>query len=109
MDVDTGYKYIEKFRRGIISYMMSSNDYISKINFKLKKDNGELVSFNGQSIIFRLSITEFYFFQMTLISSQYSPKKKTESQTIPKVDPSNCLSSILQNFKDTIRNWFHLK
>ena len=36
MDVDPGYKYIEKFRGGIQWYMMESKDIISSICFKLK-------------------------------------------------------------------------
>ena len=58
MDVDPGYKYIEKFRGGISWYMLESKDFISSINFKLKNENSQLVSFNGQSVIFRLSIKE---------------------------------------------------
>ena len=58
MDVDPGYKYIEKFRGGISWYMLESNDFISSINFKLKNENSQLVSFNGQSVTFRLSIKE---------------------------------------------------
>ena len=58
MDVDPGYKYIEKFRGGINFYMLETKDFISSINFKLKNENGLLVSFNGQSITFRLSIKE---------------------------------------------------
>ena len=58
MDVDPGYKYIEKFRGGIQWYMMESKDIISSICFKLKNENRNLVSFNGQSITFRLSIKE---------------------------------------------------
>ena len=58
MDVSPGYKYIHKFRGGIQSYMMDSKDIISSINFRLKNENNELVSFNGQSISFRLSIQE---------------------------------------------------
>ena len=57
-DVDPGYKYIEKFRGGVQWYMMESKDIISSISFKLKNENGNLVSFNGQSITFRLSIKE---------------------------------------------------
>ena len=56
MDVDPGYKYIEKFRGGVQWYMMESKDIISSICFKLKNENGIFVSFNGQSITFRLSI-----------------------------------------------------
>ena len=58
MDVDPGYKYIEKFRGGIRWYMMENKDIISSIIFKLKNENRNLVSFNGQSVTFRLSIKE---------------------------------------------------
>ena len=58
MDVDPGYKYIEKFRGGVQWYMMESKDIVSSICFKLKKENNQKVSFNGQSITFRLSIKE---------------------------------------------------
>ena len=58
MDVDPGYKYIEKFRGGIQWYMMESKDIISSNNFKLKNENRNLVPFNGQSVTFRLSIKE---------------------------------------------------
>ena len=58
MDVDPGYKFIEKFQGGIQWYMMQNKDLISNISFKLRNENGEIVSFNGQSITFRLSIKE---------------------------------------------------
>ena len=58
MDVDPGYKYIEKFRGGVLWYMIESKDIISSINFELKNENRNLVSFNGQSVTFRLSIKE---------------------------------------------------
>ena len=58
MDVDPGYKYIEKFRGGVQWYMMNTKDFISSINFKLTNENDNFVSFNGQSITFRLSIKE---------------------------------------------------
>ena len=58
MTVDPGYKYVEKFSGGISWYMMESRDIISSICFKLKNENRNLVSFNGQSITFRLSIKE---------------------------------------------------
>ena len=58
MDVDPGYKYIEKFRGGIQWYMMESKDIISSICFKLKNEYNQIVSFNRQSITFRLSIKE---------------------------------------------------
>ena len=56
MDVDPGYKNYEKLRGGVQWYMMESKDIISSISFKFKKENIKLVSFNGQSITFRLSI-----------------------------------------------------
>ena len=56
MDVDPGYRYIEKLRGGVQWIMMESKDIISSICFKLKNENGKLVSFNGQSVTFRLSI-----------------------------------------------------
>ena len=58
MDVDPGYKYIEKFGGGVQWYMMETKDVISSVNFKLKNEYGNLISFNGQSITFRLSIKE---------------------------------------------------
>ena len=58
MDVSPGYRYIEKFRGGVLWYMMDSKDIISSICFKLKNENGNLVPFNGQSVTFRLSIRE---------------------------------------------------
>ena len=58
MDVDPGYKYIEKFRGGIQWFMMDSKNNISSLCFKLKNENRNIVLFNGQSIAFRLSIKE---------------------------------------------------
>ena len=58
MDVDPGYKYSERFRGGIQWYMMDNKDIISSISFKLSNENNQIVSFNGQSITFRLSIKE---------------------------------------------------
>ena len=37
---------------------MESRDIISSISFKLKNENNRLVSFNGQSVSFRLSTNE---------------------------------------------------
>ena len=54
MDVDPGYKNDEKFRGGVQWFMMESKDIISSSCFKLRNDNGNLVSFNGQSVTFRL-------------------------------------------------------
>ena len=58
MDVVPGYKYNENFKGGVHWYMMQSKHFISSVNFKLKNENGKLVSFNGQSIAFRFSIKE---------------------------------------------------
>ena len=62
MEVDPGCEYIEKFRGRVQWYMMETKDFISSVNFKLKNENGELVSFNGQSVTFRLSTKEVYSF-----------------------------------------------
>ena len=58
MDVNPGYKYFEKFRGGVQWYMMECKDIISSICFKFQNQKGNLVSFNGQSITFRISIRE---------------------------------------------------
>ena len=58
MVVDPGYIYIEKFRGGISLYMLETKDFISSSNLKVKNENGGLVSFNGQSVTFKLSIKE---------------------------------------------------
>ena len=58
MDVDLGYNYIEKFTGGIQWYMIQSKDILSSNCFKFKNENNQLVSFNGQSATFRLSIKE---------------------------------------------------
>ena len=58
MTVNPGYKYVERFFGAITWYMMESKDIISSICFKLKNEKNQLVSFNGQSVTFRLSIKE---------------------------------------------------
>ena len=58
LDVDPGYKYIEKFYDGVQWFMMQSKDFISSNSFILKIENIEKVSFIGQSNTFRLSIRE---------------------------------------------------
>ena len=58
MDVDPGYNYIEKVHGRVQWYMMESKDIISGICFKLKNENNQIVSFNSQSLTFRLSIKE---------------------------------------------------
>ena len=59
MDFSPGYKCIQKYRGAIQRYMMESKDVISgfaSVNLKLGIEIGNLVSFNGQSVSFRLSI-----------------------------------------------------
>ena len=58
MDVNPGYKYIEKFRGNIQWYIKESKKIISSICFKLKNGNIQIVSFNVQPLAFRLSIKE---------------------------------------------------
>ena len=60
MTLNPGYKYVERFFGGITWYMMESKDTISSICFKLKNENNQLVSFNGQSVTFRVSIKEIW-------------------------------------------------
>ena len=38
--------------------MMETKDFISSINLKIKNEKGILVSFNGQSVTFGLSVKE---------------------------------------------------
>ena len=52
MEVEPGYNYIEKFRGAEQWYMMESKDIFSTNSFKLKKENNQIVSFNGESITF---------------------------------------------------------
>ena len=61
MDVDPGYDNFENIRGGIQWYMMQIKDFVSGKTFTLKNENLELVSVNGQSITFRLSVREFQF------------------------------------------------
>ena len=61
-DVNPGDKHNENFRSGVQWYMMQSKNFVSSISFKLKNENGGLVSFSGQSSTFCLSIKEIYFF-----------------------------------------------
>ena len=58
MDVDLGYKYIEKLRVGVQWFLMESKDFIPSSRFKLKNEIGDLISFNGQNITLRLLIKE---------------------------------------------------
>ena len=61
MPVSPGYKYNCRFDGGVQWYMLEAKDVFSSICFKLKNENKELVSFNGQSKSFRLSIKEIRF------------------------------------------------
>ena len=61
MDVDPGYKYIEKIRGGVQWYMMESKDIISSICFKIKNENNQLVSFNGQKLLSDCQLQNFDF------------------------------------------------
>ena len=54
MTANPGYN----FRSGIQWYVMESKDVILNVNFRIKNENRNLVSFNGQSLTFRLSIKE---------------------------------------------------
>ena len=56
--VDPSYECVEKFAGGLSWYMMESKDKIFSFCFRLINENNQQVSFNGQSISFRLSIKE---------------------------------------------------
>ena len=58
MTVNPGYNYVESFAGGITWYMMETKDVISSFSFELKNEINELISYNGQSVSFRLSINE---------------------------------------------------
>ena len=53
MTVDPGYKYVESITGCTTWFMTETKDIISSNCFKLKNENNQLVSFNGQSITFR--------------------------------------------------------
>ena len=59
MSVSPRYIYVCRVEGGIQWYMMESKDVISSFSFRIKNEINELVSFNGSSISFRLSIKEF--------------------------------------------------
>ena len=58
MVVDLGYKDKQNMQGGVQCYMMESKDIISSVCFKLKNENIQKLSFNGQSITLRLSTEE---------------------------------------------------
>ena len=64
MDVDPAYKKIQKVRGNFQWYILESKSFISSISFSIEKENGKLVSFNGQGITFCLSIKETFFSQI---------------------------------------------
>ena len=104
MDVERGYKYIEKFSGGITWYMMESKDVISSNCFKLKNENNQLISFNGQNITFRLSNKEIYFIYLPktlkksrLNSNKHKPKIKEQFKKTKSNLPPN-----LQTFKQKL-------
>ena len=53
---------MEKFGGGVQWYILENKDFISSITFKLKNENNQMLSINGQSITFRLTIKDIYFF-----------------------------------------------
>ena len=56
--VDPGYKYMEKLRGYFQRFTMESRDFISSKHFKLKIENGNLVSFNGGKVTFLLPMKQ---------------------------------------------------
>ena len=62
MDVEPAYKHFGKFSGGFQWYMMESKCFKPSINFNLKYENGKLVSFNGHSKTFRLSLKKLIVF-----------------------------------------------
>ena len=58
LTANPGYKYVESFAGGITWYMIETKSVISSISFRLKNENNQLVSFNGQSVSFGLSMKE---------------------------------------------------
>ena len=68
MTVDPGYKYEEKFFGGVTWYIMEKTDVVSSISSNLRNEHNELVSFNGQSVTFRLSSNEIYYIDSTIYS-----------------------------------------
>ena len=106
-DVDPEWKYVEKLRGGIQWYMMETSAFISNISFKLKHENGKLVSFSGQgSIASPLSNNE----DSVVFPSKEMPKTLMKSrirflELKPEPNqnlPSSPLPSMLQTFKQRL-------
>ena len=57
-DVEPGSKCIEKICASVQWFTKESKDCLSNISFERKSENGKRASFNGQSIILRLSLRE---------------------------------------------------
>ena len=57
-DGDPRYEDNEKVRGSVKWCTMQAKDFFSKISFELENENGNLVSFNGQSIASRISVKE---------------------------------------------------
>ena len=53
MTVDPGYKNLEWFDGGVQWSLTESKDFVLNISFKLKNENGNIVSFKSPSIFFR--------------------------------------------------------
>ena len=68
MTVDPGYKYVEKVSGGFTWFMMETKDVVPSISLNLKNEDNELVSFNGQSVTFKLSISEIYYIDTRVYS-----------------------------------------
>ena len=63
MDVDFVFKFIEKFRRRVQWYRMQTEDFPSKISSISNYEDGNLVSFKGQSITSTFLIKEVFSFK----------------------------------------------
>ena len=68
MTVVPEYKYVEKFAGGVTWYMMETKDVVSSISLKLENESNELVSFNGQSVTFILSIKEIFYIDQSILT-----------------------------------------
>ena len=58
MKISPRHKYTANVRDAVQWYMLKNEDFVSSVSFELRSENNEIVSFNGQSITFRLSIKE---------------------------------------------------
>ena len=86
MSVSPGNKFINRFEGGAQWYMMESKEVISRNCFKLKNENNQLVSFNGnqshsdyqsrknENFVIRISIRVFIQEYTTILSFLYLKK-----------------------------------